>query len=1140
MKKFVFAGCLSGIALFACMAHGDIMPLAEKLPVVDGKIQDGEYSEAIAIGPFARLHPLLPWRMWDDNGDGTVSFATDGRKLCVAWRVKAWTVDFDGILKSGITRRDGPIRYNNDAVELEIGPAANGRRAHFAVNPNGVIYDAMIAEDGKSDAGWNCSEAEAKCSIAHGWWLVELSLPLAAVGADAAEFYVNAGRSGPTHSFSSLVGYEAPGRGKMLKLCARRSAPAVKFVSPGNPAAGDWTTELACGKVPQGRKVRAHSLIREILGDNSNIAVASDLSKDLVSGEEFTAAFKTNCRAWFRAEIAFTDADSGEVLMKRDYVRRAERRQNPVPATAKAGLGELGTVSVYDYPGYGKMRINVETRADAGVEAVRGVWGGGKIELKKTGGEFTALVTSPKTEGEHGLGLALKTKSGVAKFPDAVKIVRRRNEWEGNSIGRERIIVPPFAPIKGDGDALEVVLRKCRFAAGAIPASIEALGRELMAEPAYFEITVDGKTAVMKGGNSVFRVADDGIDATVESSASANGVTLEAKGKFEYDGFSFCDYSLSGVAGRTVSRLTLKLPLVDREMPLMHVCVSDSIRSNPTGSVPAGEGVVWDSFALGRKTGGRKLMYAAQSVPYLWLGAERRGLSWFMNNTCGLRLDPAQGSVRFVRKDGKLTVEIDFINLESSLEDGHSFAFGFQATPVKTLDKGLARHFQTSMGGFPENFIPRFCVGREIGGFWSGWARRPYGGDWSLFALAGKIAAGEKLQKEFMDACKANDLKHDAALEKYCADKEKVGSTPHFLWMKGCRGAERSFLVKGLKGRESYPYKYSDPTLNWEGEQEVGEYGAEWISRTCGYTGATRNFLTPSYLDYILFYYKKELELGMKGLYFDDMFPMTCRNPDTAAELDRDGSWHGNFGILEMRELVKRAAVMQHLLGINPRLIQIHMTNCLLVPAFSFATSLLSWEDHYGEDEFQKRFKLDYLRAESLGSQLGAESVALDGIKRKTSKNDAAWKEKFKYLTRTQMALLLPAGVKVWQRSPWPPDTGVEEKELYKILGVLGRFEVWSEDCAFVPFYENDGAVGGAPDNVIVGSYRRKGEVLAVFGNLSGETKKFRVSLKRKALGMGGTARFENAETGAELPGGEAEIAPYDVKLVLISSADPM
>jgi hypothetical protein len=142
---------------------------------------------------------------------------------------------------------------------------------------------------------------------------------------------------------------------------------------------------------------------------------------------------------------------------------------------------------------------------------------------------------------------------------------------------------------------------------------------------------------------------------------------------------------------------------------------------------------VWNSAVLDRKTGGRKLMYAAQSVPYIWLGAEKRGLSWFLNNTCGLRLDPAKGSVRFVRESGVLTVEIDLINIKSALEDGHAFAFGFHSTPVKPADKSLMRHFQTSMGRHPENFIPRFCLGREIGGFWSGWARRPYGDDWKLF-----------------------------------------------------------------------------------------------------------------------------------------------------------------------------------------------------------------------------------------------------------------------------------------------------------------------------------------------------------------------------------------------------------------------
>ena len=227
-------------------------------------------------------------------------------------------------------------------------------------------------------------------------------------------------------------------------------------------------------------------------------------------------------------------------------------------------------------------------------------------------------------------------------------------------------------------------------------------------------------------------------------------------------------------------------------------------------------------------------------------------------------------------------------------------------------------------------------------------------------------------------------------------------------------------------------------------------------------------------------------------------------------------------------------SLMQHLAGVSPRLIQIHMTNCLLVPAFSFATSLLSWEDHYGENVFQKRFKLDYIRAESLGSQLGAESVALDGIKRKTSKSGEEWMAKFKHLTRSQQALLLPAGVKIWQRPPWPPDTGVEQEELYKILGVLGRFKIWEDECEFVPFYEDDGAVSGQPSSVLIGTYRRSGKVLAIFGNLTGDEVRFQLSVDRARLKLARTAAPIDAETNSPLLDGVVTIAPYDVRLVLI------
>ncbi|MDD4018346.1 MAG: hypothetical protein PHV28_10430 [Kiritimatiellae bacterium] len=288
-------------------------------------------------------------------------------------------------------------------------------------------------------------------------------------------------------------------------------------------------------------------------------------------------------------------------------------------------------------------------------------------------------------------------------------------------------------------------------------------------------------------------------------------------------------------------------------------------------------------------------------------------------------------------------------------------------------------------------------------------------------------------------------------------------------------------------GERVYPFKYSDPTLNWSEEAEQRHFNSEWVSRQNGYTAASRNFLTKSYLDYIIYYYAKEIEKGLAGIYFDDMFPMTARNPDICCKTDAEGRSHGNFGILEMRDLVKRTAVVQHLAGARPRLLQVHMTNCLLVPCFAFATSQLSWEDHFGDTEFQKRFSDGYVRAESLGGQIGAEAVALDGIKPKAMRwKDPAWEARFRFLTRTQQAMLLPAGVKLWLRPPWPPVSGVHKEELFDLMAVPGRFGAWENDCEFTPYYEYDGSLGDVPEAVHVGIWRREGKLLAVLGNQSG------------------------------------------------------
>ena len=63
--KVLFCSVCS--AFVAVAAQGVVMPVAERTATVDGKIVDGEYDEAVTLGPFSRLHPLLKWHRWDSQ-----------------------------------------------------------------------------------------------------------------------------------------------------------------------------------------------------------------------------------------------------------------------------------------------------------------------------------------------------------------------------------------------------------------------------------------------------------------------------------------------------------------------------------------------------------------------------------------------------------------------------------------------------------------------------------------------------------------------------------------------------------------------------------------------------------------------------------------------------------------------------------------------------------------------------------------------------------------------------------------------------------------------------------------------------------------------------------------------------------------
>ena len=1061
----------------ACAVAEDVFPIphARNLPVVDGVIGAREYDEGVSFAGFLKTASDLRLA---DTGEETAAFLSDGKTLYVAWHIRARNVDHDGGLKSAAKKRDGAV-WDDDSVELSVVGDDPDRIAHFIFNAIGTVYDSLSKRGKPANAKWNCDGVKVASKVNQGWWDVEVAVPFASIGSFRRGFRATACKGGPGRGTASINASSHHIQGERVPFVWNDAAPAVHLDSLGEPTDGIWSPRLGFLGGGKDMRLRVDCMVFELGGEEPVPKFGE--SKVIAAGETWSPKFVTRSRKSHVLELTVRDAKTGETYYARTVRAKRTSRAADIPVTAEKDLAGIGETQIFHYPGYGKARINVYPVPGEEPKRVAARIGGKTFALVMDGNRISALVDVPQESGRHPLDLAAELADGSrTNFKAVATLETRRWEWQGHSLGRDRIVIPPFVPLKGRGSDVDMLHRTYAFGAAGVPRSVKALGRELLAAPMFFEGVVDGRTVTFAGEDSAVAVAADGCDATVAATARAADVTLKADATMEYDGFVYGRWSLAGVEGKKVERLTLVVPLKDAEVPLMHVCMTDSLRANPTGAVPKGDGEVWNGTELNRPYGADWSYYVQQSVPYLWLGAEKRGISFFTDNTCGMELSPKASAVRLVRKDGVLRLVADFINVPSRLKDGHSFAFGFEATPVKTADVRLRREFQTGEVGCPTGMVPRLAVDYKGVGFWNSWARHPDLDDWRLFGAACRHVTEADPPDAYVALYNENSTRREKELEENLKHLPNVGTTPHYLWFKSCR----TFVSKIIRLSDvpSVPFRYSDPTLNWEDEAEQLHFNSEWVSRKNGYDAASRDFLTPSRLEYIIYYYAKEISLGMKGVYFDDMFPMTCRNPDTCGRFDAHGRFHGDFGILAMRELVKRVAVVQHLAGCSPRFLQVHMTNCLLVPSFAFATSQLSWEDHYGEDVFQKRFREDYVRAESLGGQIGAEAVALDGIHRR-QRPKAEWDARFRFLTRNQQALLLPAGVKLWRRPPWPPDSGVHKDVLFKLMETPGRFGAWEPDAEFTPYYEYDGSLGPLPEGLHVGMWKRGGKTLYVLGN---------------------------------------------------------
>ncbi|MEW6357146.1 MAG: glycoside hydrolase domain-containing protein [Planctomycetota bacterium] len=817
----------------------------------------------------------------------------------------------------------------------------------------------------------------------------------------------------------------------------------------------------------------------------------------------------------------------------------------------------------WHYPGFQRLAVVIEP-GRVGGEDIRSV----QITARGPAGEMRPTEAHRRSDGSWKALIALNSESEgrwsvdiAALGPGNKEILnkekafyfdKKRWEWENNSLGLSDEVIPPFTPMKVRDHRVECILRSHTMNGLGLWDQVSALGKDIFAAPMTVDCHIAGKRQEWNARPLEF-VEQSDHKVVVRAVAAAGPLVWEAFSTFDYDGFMWVKVALKSETEVKVDRLTLRVPMKAAECVLMHA-VADRIRKNKAGLIPSGAGEMWNSSGVPKYELKGKRIIPTEMIPYIWLGAEERGLCWCADSSLGFSLEDGTPAARLLRPSPEVVVaEIDLINRPTEIRKERILEFGLQATPVKPLPEGWKNwRFDWDPQRRPGVLNIPFPVDRW-GCSPSGFAKYSVLYDYSYFRFLHNMTRTHKPAPNFLDAWRHTLF---PVVEAWVKDNE-AWLQPDLRSLKPGQTLSQFRITNITNHQEMWKLHapnmdrlvlYTDPRLEAVGIPETDAYTSEWWSpQIIGYSGCIRTFPTPSHINFMLWHFKRTMEAGIDGLYFDDQFLMPCDNPDTLAAIGEDGKIHPRIGILAMRQLVKRVAVLQHELKKEPRLFVMHMTNAMLVPCYSFATISFDWEMDRGEADFQDRFTdaiqgagdvLDFIRAESTGRQAGLVPVVLAEIENKSDVGPEEWKKTKTRLTRSALAVTLLHEIQLNRHY----STNQDWSEVSRVYAILRRFGVADDNCEFVPYWTRDASVSVTGGNFRASFYKRPSRLLIIVSNIS-EAAAACVNVDGKALQLPAGSVWVDVESEKKLEPRDGHAASivvprHDFRVVFVGPAD--
>jgi len=936
-----------------------------KAPQIDGIVNEEEWQGAVPFFGFKRHNSeVLAHR----QGVWRIGFTA--KNLFFACRSQ---LPPKGMKLNSKIAQNGRNIYKDDTVELLFHTPKNDYVFQLGLNPKGKYFSTSykIADGAVTHTkmlDWK-PQVRIASRMHDDVWDIEAALPLAQLG--FANGKTPVGKWGFQLARTYHNPFEVTGLTKTQLFCYPRNMAEFIF-DPGMPSGGLATLGKDYAKCRYDIELPVFN--------NTGTARKVECAVNITSGAaprflNKTVEIPPRGSHVFRLKYdepaasvdaydlkaRISDVPSGKTLFRRSF------SWTPPPAAVwKEKKVSSAEFEFAHYPGYGKMKArygNPQIKAASDVTGVkfsirdsRGKIASSSQAEKKPYGFHTLWDIGRLPDGKYTIEAELTLKNGRKETKSAA-FESGHFEWENNRIGMDRVIIPPFRPLRIKDREIHALQTGYRLKNGFFDA-VYAQGKNILAAPA--NLVIDGKKDCLEERS--FRFTEKSPDRVVtETLLEGRNVSVRAVSEFDYDGMCKTILHFTPRGKWETGSMVLEIPLRAEEASQMHG-MHGVPHFHPSRFLKGGEGQIWNNLEERRNSRLKTPFW-----PYLWFGGQYRGIAWFAPSDKNWNLTAGAYSTELVRNNGAVTLKVHLFNQKTVRDKPFEIVMGFMPSPVKPRPENWRQYTNRWKPAAHAKFIASLS-GSYIWGTWRPSDPFPVNNDYEMARKLGrdvrrKSAVERKDIGEFIKRnCGRMQLDEIRRLRLHLERGRDFARNADILhpYMNPRSGSDAWPAFRVFQD-EWHHAEYRNPV-------DYDEYSM---------------YSTPSYSDFLIWHAKKLLDCGLDGIYWDNCGgPMLIFDPVTgpAYELP-DGSIQPYCDFFEMRNTVKRTAVMAYLAGKtvfdNRPMVDLHITNGITLPYLSFAAFQLDLERGYGPTEFHERFSEEHILTETLGTHTGCAPAVL-------------------------------------------------------------------------------------------------------------------------------------------------------------------